>query len=171
MITIFNKKSNSFSQISYNLMIKFLPFHKLQCTCGQNGNLIKHAYYTRSIKVLGDLVDLKVLRVRCKSCNKTHSILPDWIVPYSRILFKDHLNIINAYLNKKSLEPLMIENFLIDESNTKYIIKRFKQHWKERLSSYDISLDKQLTLFCFKYFCRPFMQIKSTANILFLTPT
>ena len=171
MITIFIKKSNSFSQNSYNQIIKHLPFHNLRCTCGQNGTLIKHAYYTRSIKVLGDLVDLKVLRVRCKSCKKTHSILPDWIVPYSRILFNDHLSIINAYLNKKSLEPLMIENLLIDENNTKYIIKKFRQCWKERLFSYDISLDKHLILLCFKYFNRQFMQIKSTANILFLTPT
>jgi hypothetical protein len=53
----------------------------------------------------------------------------------------------------------MIENLLIDESNTKYIIKRFRQHWKERLSSYGISLDEQLTLFCFKYFSRQFMQV------------
>ncbi len=167
MITIFSKKSNSFSQFSYNLIINYLPFHKLQCTCGQNGSLIKHGYYTRCIKVSGNLVALKVLRVRCKSCKKTHSILPDWIVPYSRILFKEHLQIIKTYLNKQSFEPIMINNLLIDESNTRYIIKSFRQHWKERLSSYGISLDKQLTRMCFKYFSRQFMQVKKTVNILF----
>jgi hypothetical protein len=167
MITISIKKSNSFSQFSYNLMIKFLPFHKLQCTCGQNGNLIKHGYYNRCVKVSGDLVDLIVLRVRCKSCKKTHSILPDCLVPYSRILLKDHLKIIHAYLNKQSFEPIMIDNLLIDESNTSYIIKSFRQNWKERLSSYGISLDNQLIIMCFKYFSRQFMQVKRTVNILF----
>jgi len=169
MITIFTTKSNTFSQNTYNHMIEQLPFHKLACICGQKGNLIKHGYYTRSIKVLGDLVKLRVLRLLCKSCKKTHSILPNWIVPYSRILFKDHLNIIRAYLNKQSIEPIMIENILIDESNVKYIIKRFKEYWRERLRTYRITLDNKLTLWCFKYFNRQFMQIKSTSNILFYT--
>jgi len=171
MITISIIKCNSFSQISYNHMIEQLPVHKLSCTCGQKGHLIKHGYYTRSIKVSGHLVALNILRLRCKSCNKTQSLLPDWIVPYSRILFKDHLKIIKTYLDKQSFEPIMVENILIDESNIKYILKIFKKHWKERLSSYRITLDHQLILLCFKYFSRQFMQIKNTSNIFFLTPT
>ena len=167
MITIFIEKSNSFSQKTYNLMINRIPFHKLECTCGHRGCLIKHPYYTRSVKVSGNLVKLRALRLLCKSCKKTHSILPDWVVPYSRILFKDHLNIIRAYQNKQSIEPIMVENILIDESNVKYILKMFKMHWNEKLASYRILLSNQLTLLCFKYYSRPFMQIKRTANILF----
>ncbi|MBN4056588.1 hypothetical protein JYT98_00765 [bacterium AH-315-K05] len=57
----------------------------------------------------------------------------------------------------------------MDESNVKYIIKRFKEYWRERLRTYRITLDNKLTLWCFKYFNRQFMQIKSTSNILFYT--
>ena len=167
MITIFIKKSNPFSQTSYDHMIEHLPFHKLSCTCEQKGHLIKHGYYVRFIKLSGNLVKLRILRLFCKSCNKTHGILPSWIVPYSRISLKDHLKIIKSYLNKQSLEPIMIKNLLIDESNVKYILKKFNRLWKERLLSFRISLDDQLTLLCFKYFSRQFMQIKCTTNSLF----
>lgn len=169
MITIFNNKSNLFLQNSYNNMIKLLPFHKLSCTCGRKGNLIKHAYYIRSVKVDGELVELKILRILCKACKKTHAILPDWLIPYSRTLFNDQVKIIKTYLNKLWFEKIMVDNILLDESNLKYVIKKFNEHWKERLKTFSILLDDNLVFNCFKYFNRQFMQIKCTSNILFST--
>ena len=167
MITISTAKIKHLTTETYNKLIEALPIHQLSCSCGQSACMIKHAYYTRSIKVLGRLIKLRILRLICKHCNKTHSILPDWIVPYSRVLLTDHLKIIKAYQNNNSYEDLMIENVLIDESNLSYILKKYKLYWKERLFSYKICLDLNLTQNCIKHFKRQFMQIKSTTNILF----
>jgi len=167
MITITTQKSKFFSQISYNKMINDLPFHNLTCTCSQKGSLIKHGYYTRFVKIYGELCKLKILRLICKCCNKTHAILPDWIVPYSRILLKDFVSILLAYQQRITFEPIMIENLLIDENNIRYIIKQFKKYWKERLAVFKIHLHNHLSLKCFKHYNRQFMQIKSTSNILF----
>ena len=146
MITITTQKSKFFSQISYNKMINDLPFHNLTCTCSQKGSLIKHGYYTRFVKIYGELCKLKILRLICKCCNKTHAILPDWIVPYSRILLNDFVAIILAYQQRITFEPIMIENLLIDENNIRYIIKQFKKYWKERLTAFKIHLHNQLFL-------------------------
>lgn len=167
MITISLIKINPITQENYNKMIKDLPFHRLSCTCGQKGSLIKHAYYKRSIKCTGELIPLIILRVKCKSCMRTHAIVPDLFVPYSRILLEDQIEIIKAYLHNKSHNPIMIKNYLIDEGNVRYIIKNLKKHWKERLSTFSISLDDKLIKLCFQHFKRQFMQIKRTSNILF----
>lgn len=167
MITISKTICKTFSQETYNKMINSLPFHKLTCTCGRKASFIKHAYYCRSFKFNGHLIRLKVLRLICKSCNKTHSVLPDWIVPYSRTLLIDQVRIIKAYHSKTSYDDIMINNLLLDESNLNYIIKNYLKHWKERLLSYSIPINKSLITSCFKYFKRQFMQIKRTANILF----
>ena len=167
MITISTKKINGFNQNNYNKIIEELPFHKLLCTCGQAGQLIKHSYYTRSIKQSNGFLDLRVLRVKCKSCNKTHAILLQFIVPYSQILLHDQISIITSYENKSSFETIMLSNLLIDESNIRYIISRYLKIWKERLIAFELKIDKCISYKCFLKFKKQFMQIKRGSNILF----
>ncbi|WP_423236818.1 DUF6431 domain-containing protein [Clostridium butyricum] len=59
-----------------------------------SGQLIKHAYYNRHIKTPNGIIMLKILRVKCKCCNRTHAIFPECIVPYSQVLLNDHISII-----------------------------------------------------------------------------
>lgn len=167
MITIFSEKNNSFSQKDYDCMIDDLSFHKLSCTCKQKGTLIKHGYYIRSIKSPEDFIELSITRVYCKSCKKTHAILPSWIVPYSRVAYDDQVSIIHSYLNQLSFEPIMLSNLLIDEGNIRYIIIQYLAHWKERIASFCGKAHLSVMKSCFKYFSRQFMQIKCTPNILF----
>lgn len=171
MITIFVNKIKSFSQKIYTRMIDGLAFHKLSCTCHQKSTFIKHGYYLRSIKTPDGFLPISILRVKCNSCNKTHAILPSWIIPYSRILYDDQVSIIHAYLNQLSFEPIMLSNLLIDESNIRYVIGQYLSHWKERIASFSGSLHTSLIRSCFKYFSRQFMQIRCTPNILFLETT
>lgn len=167
MITIILDKIKSFSQNNYNEFIDDLPFHRISCTCKQKGCLVKHGYYNRSIKSTDGLLRLSILRVRCKSCGKTHAILPSWIVPYSRILYRDQVSIIHSFLNRLSFEPIMISNLLIDENNIRYIIHQYLAHWKERIASFGGVVHVSVMKSCFKHFSRQFMQIKCTPNILF----
>lgn len=148
-------------------MIETLPFHKLSCTCGRRGDLIKHGRYSRCVKASSESEPIKILRVLCKSCGKTHALLPEWLVPYSSILLKDHLDILNAYLAGKSIKPIMEANPLIDESAIGYIIKQFRRHWQQRLAAFRIPLDKNIVHACFQTFARQLMQIKCTPNLLF----
>lgn len=167
MITIPVKKIKSFSQERYNNFINQLHFHMLTCTCGHKGNFIKHDYYKRSVKNPEGSEVIRVLRVMCKNCGKTHAILPDWIVPYSKITLKYHIKIIQAYLQGKCFKSIMSSNPSIDESDVKYVVNQFRKHWLGRLAVFKIPLDADITKSCFEAFDRQFMQIKRTPNILF----
>ena len=167
MITNLNIKIKSLTQKNYDKFIETIYFHKLTCSCKASGQLIKHGYYYRKIKTPNGIMSLKILRVKCKSCGKTHVIFPECIVPYSQILLQDHISIINTYNAGKSFEPIMLNNEFIDESNILYIIKQYLKYWKERIISFSISLDLSISKQCLEHFNRQFMQIKCIPNILF----
>ena len=170
MITIITNKINTLNQISYNIFLENIEMHQLSCSCGLSGCLIKHGYYTRFIKTSHGIIQLSILRVKCKHCGKTHAIFPALIVPYSQVLLNTHLSIITAYISKSSFEPIMTANEFIDESNIKYIIRQFIRHWKERIASFEFSVFDSLDILskqCLNTFKRQFMQIKCTENILF----
>lgn len=170
MITIIADKINTLNQISYNNFLQNIEMHQLSCSCGLSGCLIKHGYYSRSIKTSCGIILLSIRRVKCKHCGKTHAIFPVLIVPYSRVLLNTHLSIITTYISKSSFEPIMMANEYIDESNIKYIIRQFLRHWKERIAAFGFSVFDSLDILskqCLNTFKRQFMQIKCTANILF----
>jgi hypothetical protein len=166
MITNISVKIKNISQENYNYFLETISFHSLICSCGMSGQFIKHGFYKRTAKTPERPVILKIQRVKCKHCDKTHALFPECIVPYSQILLEDHLKIVTAYNEKVSYKSIMISNPYIDESNIKYIIKKYLLHWKERIISFVIPMDSKLTYSCLCSFKRQFMQIKCTSNIL-----
>lgn len=175
MITLKLRKSNRNKQDAtqetlqqyYDDLIEWLSFHQLCCPCGRCGDLIRHGYYTRKIKTFMGTMKIRILRVICKACGKTHALIPDWVVPYSSVLLQDQVQILQAHLNGESMEPIMEQHLAIDESAIGYIIRQFKRHWQARLEAFGIPLDKNIVLGCFRAFGRQFMQIKKTPNVLF----
>lgn len=167
MITYFIEKLNTLNQELYDDSIKDIQLHTLTCSCHHSGCFIKHGYYTRKIKTKEGVVHLRILRLYCKECGKTHALLLSTIVPYSQILLHDHLSIIKES-EQKALASFMEENLLIDESNIAYIKNQFNKYWKQKLISFSIKLDEQLTSLCFRFFHRQFMQIKCTTNLLYI---
>ena len=99
MITNTSHKIKYFTQKTYNQFLDKIQFHRLSCSCGRSGCLIKHAYYERRVKTPDGCVILRILRVICKHCGKTHAVFPEWFVPYSQILLKHHLKIIQTHLS------------------------------------------------------------------------
>ena len=142
-------------------------FHQLACTCWRCGDLIQHGYYTRRIKITLGSEPLRILRVICNWCGKTHALAPDWQVPYSSVLLKDHVRILQAHLAGQRTVPIMAEQPIIDESALGYIIRQFRRHWRERLAAFSIKLDHNIVSACFEAFGRQLMQIKCTPNRLF----
>ncbi len=101
MIIFFNEKINNFNEnnlksfSSYternlyvqSLMPDITDIHKNVCPCCHAKNkLIKYGKYNRNISFLIDNsienYNVSVQRVICNSCNHTHALLPNFIVPY-----------------------------------------------------------------------------------------
>lgn len=173
MITIFEDFCNPISQDSYDKTINALPFHQLTCTCGHSACLTIHGYYDRSVKSEDHTVSLHICRVKCSYCNGTHALLPSYIVPYSQVSFPDQAAIISCYQNSANYSEIMEKTSSIDETCIHSIIRRYTRHWLQRILSVPLSISTSLPFvcLCFSHFSRPFMQVKRTPNILFLTPT
>ena len=68
-------------------IISSLNFNNLQCpNCHSNG-LIIHAYYERHVDIFDRNHTIRILRLKCPSCNSTHAVLIEDMVPYSVVSF------------------------------------------------------------------------------------
>lgn len=173
MITVSVDFCNPISQKIYDDVINSLQFHCLTCTCGHSGCLTIHGYYDRTVKSGHSDLRLHVCRVICSECGHTHALLLSSIVPYSQVSLPDQVDIIEHARSDGDFSAVMDTTPSIDESCVRSVIRRFRHHWEQRLLSQSIliSLSMFFIRCCFSAFCRQFMQIKSTPNILFLTPT
>ena len=173
MITLLVEENNPLTPNFYNDLISNLQFHRLTCPCGHSGCLSVHGYYNRSVKLPEGKVTFRICRVICEQCGHTHAILLSTLVPYSQVSAQDHISIIDNYNHGISQDRVMNDNPCIDESCCRYIIRSYLRHWQEKLRSERIHLIPFFELIhsCFACFSRQFMQIKNTANILFLNTT
>lgn len=173
MITVSVDYCNTISQKTYDDVINSIQFHQLTCTCGHSGCLTIHGYYDRSVKVGDSFVRLHICRVICSECGHTHALLLSVFVPYSQISLPDQVDIITHSGSDRDFSGIMEAAPSIDESCVRSVIRRFRLHWEQRLLSENIPLMGSTDFIqrCFSSFCRQFMQIKGTPNILFLTPT
>lgn len=164
MITIYVKDFNGdITQKSYDDIINNLDLNRLRCPNCNGFNMLIHGYYFRSVKTCVGKIALKVLRVICPYCHKTHALLLSTIIPYQSIQLKDQLRIIQD----DDIDSLMIENNGINEIDIVRVKENYNNFYKELLISEGIKLDDNLIINCFKYFKRQFLQIKRRLNILF----
>ena len=172
MITLPVTDFNNFSQEFYDSIVNALDLHRLQCSCNHSGCLTIHGEYPRSVITDEGKVELRILRVFCHECGKTHALLLSSLVPYSQIPLEDQHSIVQAYESKSDPNDIC-SAFGLDENNVKSVILRYRRFWQQRLVSEGIFLDPLLDLIggCFALYGMQFMQIRKTANKLFSHPT
>ena len=173
MILIFDSEYNTFSQDYYNSIVNNLQFHRLTCSCGHSACLSIHAYYTRGVFLPDGVYQLRICRVRCSECGKTHALLPSSLVPYDRISLSDQHTVVCAYEDGTDRNAVCEQNPSIDENNVKSIISRYKRFWRQRLLSESIRLTEipSLVRSCFSFYSMQFMQIRGTPAKLFSLTT
>lgn len=169
MITVLVQDCNLISQSFYDSVINTIQFHQLTCSCGHSACMTIHGYYLRSIKLPDGTLRLRICRVRCSECGKTHALLLSSIVPYSQIRTCDQQQICIAFEQQFSADSVCDSNPEIDENNVKYVLRNYRRHWCEMLKSLRISLSPFITLIrsCFANYSAQFMQIHRGTNRLF----
>lgn len=159
------------SQDFYNDIVLSLPLDRMEFTCGEFGSLVFYGFYNRSVKYHGVVLVLRIQRVRCRKCGKTHAILLSSLVPCSQIRLQDQQQIIYHALTPGSCSDVMDRNPLVDENNAKHILRRFRRFWQDRLLSLGLLVLDELVRPCFSHFSLQFMQIRRIPNLLFQLPT
>ena len=172
MITILVQNCNLISQSFYDSVINRIQFHQLTCTCGHSACMTIHGYYYRSIKLPTGTLRLRICRVRCSECGKTHALLLSSIVPYSQIRTCDQQQICIAFEQHLSASSVCDSNPEIDENNVKSVLRNYRR-WREMLKSLRISLSPLIVLIdsCFANYSAQFMQIHRGYNTLFFHTT
>ena len=155
-------------QKNYDDLVYSLQINMLECSgCHKSGCLVIYGRYTRHIRLCGKLIDLSVQRVRCKECGKTHAILISVIVPYSQILLPEQQEIVADVASGNHAAHIMERNPLIDSVQVRYIMRQFRKHWEQRILSLGLNVLDELTIPCFRYYSRQFMQVHRVPNILY----
>ncbi len=98
MIILKSKKINTFSKkISFNQEIEILieemeknikeyeetmNYEYMECSNCNSDELIYYGTYTRNVIISKECKEIRIKRVLCKNCGKTHAIIPTFIKAY-----------------------------------------------------------------------------------------
>ena len=140
-------------------MINSLDFTLLTCPSCRHTGMVVHAYYMRDVRTDESIFRLKVVRVRCSSCGRTHAVLPDLLIPYSSIPLDVTILIIEAD-NADEINEILDDFPSLDLADAYRIRKNYRRHWKERLKSFGLIIDDWISRRCLHLFQMQFMQIR-----------
>lgn len=135
MITVIVPDCNNFSQDFYNSVVDSLQVHQLTCSCGHSACLHIHAYYKRDVHSSSGCHTLRIQRLKCSECGRTHAILPSSIVPYQQVSLEDQRITVQAFEGQGDTRQACTPSGSIDENNVKSILRRYRKHWREKLRS------------------------------------
>lgn len=71
-------------QKEYHKLLSNINLSKIECSC-RHHDWTTHCQYKRYIDFFGLKLRIKINRIRCLHCGKTHAILIENIIPYSCI--------------------------------------------------------------------------------------
>ncbi len=88
--------SSHLLQHIYNRSVSNINLDMIPCPYCGKCHWCFHAYYQRSFCMSNCTFKITITRIICMECGRTHSILPDFLVPYSTTISS---NIIEAIVN------------------------------------------------------------------------
>lgn len=120
MIILNAQKSNSNFKKTLNKYTETLNFGVLECPNCHSNDYIRWGTYERGITyyknrtIYSEIVIIQ--RIRCKSCGKTHALLPFGIVPYKQLTDEVIIDLLNDY-----------NTFLFSDHTILYLKKQFRK--------------------------------------------
>ena len=162
------------------LLEQMQPDYKLCPACGSMDCCTGHAQYERDMitihKGLRKEYRIFIPRVICNSCETTHALIADVLIPYSSYSLRFILHVLRAYFNRNYPVEILCERFGISISTFYEWKNLFKEHanlWLSALNRiYRVSIqtiddfeniDKLPFLF-FKRYGFSFLQRRKTTN-------
>jgi len=131
---------NPVSQEIYDFIIRSIELLQMICTCNRTGTFIKYGKYARHLRFGDKAEEIRIQRVVCRECRRTHALLPSSIVPYAQIPLREQVFIIEHYGNQSDMEQFYVENEAIDENSIKSVSMRYRKYWLQRILSESIPL-------------------------------
>lgn len=154
MIIVHSAAVNTLTQKSYDKMTDSLHTEQMKCPFCHHVGFYVNSYYFRTVDNGEDSFRLLVKQVICPACGRSHTILPDTIIPYSKYT----IHVVHAIV-KADKQSEIIRNVPVD--TIRWIIAMFCRKWKERLLAENIPLEDSpaaISKQCINTFKMQFMQ-------------
>ena len=130
-VSDFNPKLDDYEKIIINLEVK-----QLKCpNCG-SCDMERHGYYKRYIIINGIKYPIRILRIRCKECGKTHAVLPSFVVPYLHYPIEELSTMIIKLDNNEKLD-------LYDHEIRQ--VKKIYKLWMKKIRSLEVRISDKLS--------------------------
>jgi hypothetical protein len=108
------------------------PDYRCCPACGAIGCCEKHSVYDRDAITIEKGVrkeyEITIPRVMCTSCEVTHALLPDVLIPYSSYTLRFVLHVLRAFLARACTVAELCERYEIAVSTIYKWISLFKEH-------------------------------------------
>jgi hypothetical protein len=133
-------KLNSSAPSDRQLLGSFTPRKKNCPACRAHGRLVPHGSYRRAMVSINDgrvcLEQIRVKRVICKSCNKTHALLADILIPHGAYTLRFIIHVIRAYINRSGTVEGLCAHYQIAVSTLYCWKKCFREHTNLLLTAF-----------------------------------
>lgn len=110
---------------------KRLNFQCIKCPKCDCNELNSHGTYTRNVIYFENNkkyeTTIKIKRLICDNCNKTHAIIPDFLVPYKQHTFKFIVKVLNERVNNKCTTSKIENSFEIGRQLLLFWMKSFEK--------------------------------------------
>lgn len=115
MVIDFNVDCNCYNK---KILENYSVFDYICPKCGAKHSFIRHGTYERNVFFVDSSKNLTeekidILRLKCTSCNSTHAILPNDIIPYCIYSFSFILNVLIEYYSTNHKILNLCSNFHI----------------------------------------------------------
>ncbi len=113
-------------------VFSYICIKSLICPICDSSDLIKHGKYFRDIiDDNGDAISINIFRLKCNCCNKTHAIIPSFIIPYFKLPLNVILDIILLLKKRKSYSYIVDKLFAYDlDLSYVYFIDKKLEVWE-----------------------------------------
>lgn len=120
---------------AYNKLVANLEVGTISCPYCHHASMVRHGYYTRYINISGKHEEITILRIRCKTCGRTHAVIPSFVVPY-------------LHHSIEQLQTMLVAG-KVDENSTSIeyetkLIRKIKKRWMPMIISLGFQIKHKL---------------------------
>lgn len=139
MIILYSKKINTSFKEELQNYLNIVNFGNIECPNCCSHNLIRWGNYERNViffsndKTTLESITIKIQRFKCKSCNKTHALLPFGIIPYKQFTDEVVSKILLELVNDK-IENV-ITRYQIDQSLITRWLFQYNKYHKSKINT------------------------------------
>lgn len=114
-----------------------LNYEYMECPICACNKLISYGSYKRNIGFGITFKRIRIKRVQCKNCNRTHAVIPSFIKPYFQYE-SSFIDYVMLLIKAKKIKKTKIENML---KLSRYLIRK----WEKRFNEHEIRLKVTFT--------------------------